>query len=139
MNDYDSYDAITPDGKRIEVKCSAYIQRWPQKAPSRIVFDIGCRRAYDYDQFDFVGDPRRHSDIYVFACHHHKDKGTVDSLDLAQWSFYIVPTARINEVFPAYKTVSMAAIVGKLSPIQTDFGGLRQAIESIPAPTQAMV
>lgn len=37
MNDYDSYDAITPDGKRIEVNCSAEIQRWPQKAPSRII------------------------------------------------------------------------------------------------------
>ncbi len=132
MNDYDSYDAITGDGERIEVKCSAYIQRWPQKAPSRIVWDIGMRTAYDYDKFAFVGDPRRHSDICVFACHHHKDKGTVDPLDLSQWSFYVVPTVRINEVFPAEKTLSLSALQTKLSPIQTDFSGLSQAVASVP-------
>jgi hypothetical protein len=132
MNDYDSYDALTPEGKRVEVKSSAFIQRWPQQAHSKIAFDIRPRRAYDYDKFDFVGDPKRHSDIYVFACHHHKDKGTVDPIDVSQWTFYVVPTARVNEVFPRANSVSLAAVVAKLSPIKTEFSGLRDAIDSIP-------
>lgn len=136
MNDYDSYDAVTRDGRKIEVKCSAYLQRWPQKSLSKIIFDIRPRRAYDYDLFEFVGEPRRHSDIYVFSCHHHKDKGTVDPLDLTQWSFYVAPTSRINEVFPTAKTASLSEIIRKLSPVQTDFAGLKDAVESIQIPIQ---
>lgn len=132
MNDYDSYDAITPEGKRIEVKSSGYIQRWSQKAPSKITFSIGKKFAYDYEAQVFEKDPRRHSNIYVFACHHHMDKGTVDPLDLSQWTFYVVPTVRINEKFPEAKSVSLAAIVNSLSPLKTDFAGLPLAIESVP-------
>jgi hypothetical protein len=132
MNDYDSYDAITPDGKRIEVKSSGYIQRWSQKGPSRIVFSIGKKFAYDYEAQVSEKDSRRHSDIYVFACHHHMDKGTVDPLDLSQWTFYVVPTVAINEKFPEAKSVSLAAIVNGLNPFKTDFAGLRAAIENTP-------
>jgi hypothetical protein len=131
MNDYDSYDAVLPDGKRIEVKSSGYIQRWPQKAPSKITFGIGKKLAYDYDAFAFEKDPRRHSDIYVFACHHHMDKGTVDPMDVSQWTFYVVPTVKINEVFPVANSVTLAAIELKLEPIKTDFSGLCAAIGSV--------
>jgi hypothetical protein len=60
---------------------------------------IGKKFAYDYKVQVFEKDPRRHSDIYVFACHHHMDKGTVDPLDLSQWTFYVVPTVRIINTF----------------------------------------
>ena len=34
-------------GKKIEVKASAYLQSWPQKKLSHIVFDIAKKRAWE--------------------------------------------------------------------------------------------
>lgn len=36
--EWDAYDVLAPDGTRIEVKSSAYLQVWDQRRPSRIVF-----------------------------------------------------------------------------------------------------
>lgn len=138
MNDYEAFDAVTADGKKIEVKSSGYIQRWPQKKPSAVRFSIGKKRAWDYEKFDWIeGDPRRHSDIYVFACHHHLDKGTVDPMDLAQWTFYVVPTVMINATFPDADGLSLQAIEKHLNAIKTDFAGLKAAVDLAAAPGKA--
>jgi hypothetical protein len=131
MNDYEAYDALTSDGKRIEIKSSAYVQRWPQRKLSDIRFSVRRTRIYDYNLFDFVGEPARHSDIYVFALLTHQDKGTVDPLDLSQWTFYVVPTSTVNRVIGTGDSVSLPTLVSKLAPIQTDYFGLRAAISNV--------
>ena len=35
---WDSFDVQAPDGTRIEVKCSAFLQSWAQKRPSNLSF-----------------------------------------------------------------------------------------------------
>ncbi len=45
-NEWDDFDLITPDGTKIEVKSSAYIQSWHQKKPSAPKFDIAKRKYY---------------------------------------------------------------------------------------------
>ena len=131
MNDYEAYDAITADGKRIEVKSSAYLQRWSQRKLSDVRFSVRRTKIYDYNLFDFVGEPARQSDIYVFALLHHRDKDTVDPLDLSQWTFYVVPTDTVNRVVGAGESVSLATLESKLAPIRTDYFGLNAAISSI--------
>jgi len=36
--EWDAFDVLTPDGVKVEVKSSAYLQVWDQRAPSRILF-----------------------------------------------------------------------------------------------------
>lgn len=84
--DWDEYDILTADRIKIEVKSSAYIQSWEQKCLSKIIFsikknnDLGCRC----------------SDVYVFCILKHKDRQTINPLNLSQWEFYVLPTAYID-------------------------------------------
>jgi hypothetical protein len=36
--EWDSYDVLTPDGVRVEVKCGAYLQTWAQSQLSTVTF-----------------------------------------------------------------------------------------------------
>lgn len=44
---WDAYDLLLPNGIKIEVKSSAYIQSWYQKELSNITFGISKTRGYD--------------------------------------------------------------------------------------------
>jgi hypothetical protein len=35
--------------------------------------------------------------VYVFAVLTHKDKGTIDPLDVRQWEFYVLPSSALND------------------------------------------
>ena len=45
--EWDAYDIITPEGIRIEVKSSAYLQAWKQAGPSKIVFSGLSGKTWD--------------------------------------------------------------------------------------------
>jgi hypothetical protein len=96
--EWDAFDLTTQEGKKIEVKSSAYLQTWGQSKLSTIQFGIAPAVAWDPDTGKFKKEtPKRHSDVYVFCLLKHKDKKTVDPLKLEQWDFYVLPTSRLNE------------------------------------------
>ena len=41
-------------------------------------------------------ESKRQSDVYVFALLKHKDKQTVDPLNVKQWDFHVVPTKALD-------------------------------------------
>lgn len=43
----DAYDLLSPDGIRVEVKSSAYIQAWESEHPARISFRIAPAKSLD--------------------------------------------------------------------------------------------
>ena len=45
--EWDSYDVVTPEGIRVEVKSSAYLQAWAQARPSSISFGGLNGRTWD--------------------------------------------------------------------------------------------
>ncbi|MBU3112679.1 hypothetical protein [Clostridium lacusfryxellense] len=57
----------------------------------------------------------------------HKDKTTVDPLNVDQWEFYIVPTEQLNEEMGAQKSIGINPLI-KLNPIVTDYKGIKKAI-----------
>lgn len=79
---WESYDLLSPEGIKIEVKTSAYIQSWKQKAFSKISF--GIAKTKFWDGLDYVGEKKRHTDVYVFCVLKHKDQETINPLELAQ-------------------------------------------------------
>ncbi|MFF3216903.1 hypothetical protein ACFYYB_40560 [Streptomyces sp. NPDC002886] len=125
--DWDSVDIRVPGGPKVEVKSSAYLQEWDQARLSAITFSIAP--AEGWDTVTGAIDPARlrRADVYVFCLLKHQDKKTLDPLDLAQWSFYVLPTSVLDEHRPGQRTLSLSSLLS-LDPVHTDFAGLRAAV-----------
>lgn len=95
-DEWQAYDLLMPNGLKIEVKSAAYLQSWQQKEPSKIVFQTPKTRAWDPETNRQSPESKRQADVYVFALLAHKDKATIDPLNLDQWRFYVLPTSTLN-------------------------------------------
>ncbi|MBN2095007.1 MAG: hypothetical protein JW727_03085 [Candidatus Aenigmarchaeota archaeon] len=124
---WDSYD-LDFGPLKIEVKSAAYIQSWSQKRHSDIRFVISPTKAWSAETNESEKDSRRQADLYIFCLLKHKDKETIDPLNLDQWDFYIVPTKALNRCFPLQKSISLQSLL-KCKPIKSGFSGLRNAVE----------
>jgi len=90
-DDRNEYDFVAPNGVRIEVKASAFLQGWPQsKRLSSVVFSGLKSRQY-------AATPYR-ADMYVFCVQVEKDPERWDALDLSQWRFYTVTGPEIAQL-----------------------------------------
>ena len=122
-----SYDLLSPEGIKIEVKTSAYIQSWKQKAFSKISF--GIAKTKFWDGLDYVGEKKRHADVYVFCVLKHKDQETINPLELAQWDFYPVATRKLNTSFENQETVSLGSLISHCKVTACPYSNLKDAIE----------
>ena len=131
-NEWDAYD-LKIDGYKIEVKASGYLQSWSQQRLSRPIFSIRPARGWDPITGQMQDEIRRQSDLYVFCLQHHQEKTTLNPLDLMQWSFYVLPTKRLDESpqFQKAKTISLTSLLS-LKPVHAAFKDLNKSIlESI--------
>jgi hypothetical protein len=104
--DWRGWDFEHPTGCRLEVKQSAARQTWTGERKATVsIFDIRARTGY-FEGADWVADPRRFADIYVFA-HHPLTDASADHRDPSQWRFYVVATDRL----PPGKTISLAKVM----------------------------
>jgi hypothetical protein len=109
--DWHPYDLLLPNGRSVEVKSSSHWQSWPQpKGKTKVSFDIAPKLLLDPVLNQYAGTPIRPADLYVFALHSAPDRASANPTDVAQWEFYVVPTARLNEVYPTQKTLGLAAL-----------------------------
>jgi hypothetical protein len=129
-NEWGPYDLKTETGIKIEVKSSAYIQWWYQHKVSNITFNIRPTSSWDYKTNRFTKEKKRQADVYVFCLLHHKDKKTINPMDLSQWMFYIVSTKKLDKDCLNNKTISLSRLK-KFNPKVCSFHGLKEAIENI--------
>jgi hypothetical protein len=103
--DWSGRDFEHPTGLRLEVKQSAARQTWTgtRKATTPI-FDIRTRTGY-FEGANWIADPRRFADIYVFAHHPLMDE-SADHRNPDQWRFNVVATDRL----PVGKTISLVKV-----------------------------
>ena len=94
--EWDAYDLTTPEGVTVEVKSAAYLQTWAQRDLSAVIFRMPETRAWSADTNTQAPDRRRQADVYVFALLAHQHKATLDPLDVAQWQFFVLPTAKLG-------------------------------------------
>jgi hypothetical protein len=126
--EWDAYDLCTRSGLTIEVESSAYLQSWTQRSLSAICFDIRSTRCWDADTNKLALESRRQAHVYVFALLGHRDKTTLDVMDVTQWEFFVLPSAVLDKRLPAQRSLSLVSLL-KLSPVRCEFAGLRAAIE----------
>lgn len=125
--EWDAADLVTEDGVRIEVKSAAYLQSWAQEALSRISFGIQPTLGWDASTDIRSAEPRRQADVYVFCLLHQTDKAAVDPMDLDQWTFYVLPTRRLDDELGAQKRVALSRLLG-LGPATVSFAALAEAV-----------
>ena len=128
--EWDAYDLRTHQGLTIEVKSAAYLQTWVQKTLSSISFDIAPTRFWEATTNVTATDMRRHADLYVFALLAHRDKLTLDAMDLSQWEFYLLRRDSLDVRLPKQKQLSLSTLL-RLKPVQCSFGELGPAIERV--------
>lgn len=124
---WESYDVLSPEGIRIEVKSAAYIQSWAQQSYSKIRFSIAERKGWDSKTNALTDTKSRHSDIYVFCVLKNDDQKTVDPLNLDQWDFYLLNTEKLNHSLGNQKSIGLSGLL-KLNPVKTDYINLQKSI-----------
>lgn len=121
--DWGGWDFEGPFGHRLEVKQAAARQSWPQTRPSKGVFDIAIRTGR-YEGATWIDEAGRFAHLYVFAWH-GLCNNSADQRDERQWTYFVVPTARL----PAQKSISLTKLRHLVEP--TDAQGLPGAVEAV--------
>ncbi len=108
--EWDAFDLETPDGIKIEVKSAAYLQTWEQNKLSSISFSTKPSRPWN-SEIDKRSDiPVRSANVYVFCLLNHKDKLTVNPLNLNQWEFYVLATVELNNYTRSQHSITINSL-----------------------------
>jgi hypothetical protein len=134
--EWDAYDLITPDGTTVEVKSGSYLQSWEQKKLSTISFGVQSTYGWDSSTNTQSNELKRQADVYVFCILAHKDKSSVDPLNLSQWDFYVLPTHVLNNKIPNQKTITLSSLL-RLGPQKCKFGEIWDTIKQSQRLTQS--
>jgi len=109
-DEWSAYDLESPEGIKVEVKSSAYLQSWFQKELSGIYFNIKKTRKWNEKTGKYSETPSREADIYVFCLLNHKDKTTVEPLNLDQWEFFVLSTPEIDNCKYIDKSITLKTL-----------------------------
>ncbi len=127
---WEAYDLTTSSGIKIEVKSAAYLQSWYHKKYSTISFGIKQTKAYNPDTNKYADEIKRQADIYVFCLLKHKDKDTLNPLDLDQWEFYTLAASVLNERYSTRDSIGLANLQ-KLNPCKARYEEIASCVEKI--------
>lgn len=108
------YDVLYKE-KKIEVKCSSYIQDWDQPKFSTIQWSgLKAKQLYyseavtKLSELNTLSDYK--SDIYILALFKHQEHASLDILDMNQWCFWVLTKEKIKEVSKDGNSVSLARL-----------------------------
>ena len=122
-----AYDLDTQAGVRIEVKSAAYVQSWKQSRLSKISFNVPKTFGWDRETNKFDTEKKRQADVYVFALLFHKDKETVNPLDISQWEFFVLLTKVLDQRERSQHSITLPSL--KKLTDSVSFFELRQAVD----------
>lgn len=125
------FDILYND-KKIEVKCSSYIQDWGEMRHSPISWvalkaeDLYYRPGTKLDPDGIIAYK---ADVYVLALLMHHDHATLDIMNLQQWCFYVLTRERLREVSGNKNTVAISKL-DKHGETPVSFSGLRAKVDA---------
>ena len=126
--EWGSYDILTKDNIKIEVKSSAYIQTWVQRKYSDIQFGIRPTQAWNQSDNTYESTKRRQADVYVFCVLNCMEQNVANPVDLNQWEFYVLSAKKLDKVIPNQKSIRLSGII-KIGARKTDYSGLYLTIQ----------
>lgn len=131
-SEWDAFDVMTPSGVRVEVKSAAYLQSWAQRAESAISFDIRETVAWnpETNAFSPEGERRRQAELYVFALLAHRDKATLNPLEVSQWAFFPLRASILNQHAKSQRRISLKRLE-VLGATRCSYGELSEQLAAI--------
>jgi hypothetical protein len=130
-----TFDVLSPENIKIEVKTSAYLQSWAQKKVSDIRFGVRETLAWDSTSNTYAATAMRQADVYVFCVENCRDQEAVNPLDLSQWDFYPIATAVLDSSIGQQKTIGLNTLA-ELGAKKYSFDTLRDAVLAFAAKTE---
>ena len=115
--EWQSYDLLTPEGIKIEVKSSAYIQSWYQKKISTIIFSIKPARLWNSGNGKQEPNVKRHADIYVMCLLKNKNQNTINPLDMDQWDFYVLSRIELDNYKRSQYSITLKSLEKLTNPV----------------------
>ena len=115
--EWEPYDLLTPEGIKIEVKSSAYIQSWHQKQLSTITFSIKPARSWNSKNGELESIAKRHADIYVMCLLKNMDQNTINPLDLDQWDFYVLSRPELDNYKRSQHSITLKSLENLTKPV----------------------
>ena len=95
--EWDAWDVTSPDGVKIEVKTSGYIQAWAQNKLSVPTFRVAPAYGWDPSTGTWSQGQNYNADVYVFCLHTATSHDAYDPLDTSQWEFYVASRRAVEE------------------------------------------
>lgn len=126
--EWDDYDVLWGDVK-IEVKSSAYLQAWAQRAPSKIRFTGLRGRAWGDATAGLSAERTYKADVYVLSVHTIRDHAFYNPLDAAAWTFYVLTRGALETLNA--QSLGLATVARITNPV--DYEGLAAAIAAAAA------
>jgi hypothetical protein len=107
--EWGAQDVVAADGTRIEVKTSAYLQSWAQRAPSTPRFSFsGPAETWNEILGAYERNPAGRVDVWVFCLQTCQDHAAYDPLSVEQWLFWAAPSLAVDRL--NQKTGGLAAV-----------------------------
>lgn len=107
--EWGAHDVRAPDGTRIEVKSTGYLQSWAQRVPSVPRFSFtGAKASWDMETGTYIVDPLGRVDVWVFALHICSNHADYDPLVVEQWRFWAISGLAVERC--GQKTGGLTAI-----------------------------
>lgn len=121
-----------PDGTRIEVKSSGFLQAWAQKKLSTRTSQVKVAYGWDATTGDWSLEQGFNADVYVFCLHHARTHDECDPLVVSQWILYVTGRATVERQAGASMGLStLNRVVG--GPVPYAGSGRRS---QVPPPTR---
>lgn len=73
-----------------------------------------------------IGTAKRHADVYVFCLLKNKDQENIDPMKLEQWSFFVLPTYKIDGYTRSQSSITLNSLSKLVNEIQ--YSELREEI-----------
>ena len=125
--EWEPYDLLTPEGIKIEVKSSAYIQSWHQKQISTITFSIKPARYWNSKNGEQESIAKRHADIYVMCLLKNMNQNTINPLDMDQWDFYVLSRSELDNYKRSQHSITLKSLENLTQPVT--YAGLHEEIK----------
>jgi hypothetical protein len=113
----------------VEVKSSAFVQSWTQTGPSKIRFDICAKQGWDEPTDTYLVSAQRSAHVYVFCLLNGDHRDAINPLDVAQWTFYVLPASKL----PEQQTIRLNPLKELDGVHECAYGKLKTAIHAAAA------
>lgn len=123
--EWDPWDVTAPEGTRIEVKSSGFLQAWAQRKLSTPKFQVPAAYGWDTATGAWSKEQGFNAHAYVFCLHTARTHDEYDPLSVFQWHFYVAGRQAIENLAGASMGL---ATLERVAGDPVPYSGLRVAI-----------